>query len=717
MGTQKWWVDYPWRMVQTNMRQIDWADINAEQYVRDLRSFDATVVLLNASGIIANYPVNLDFEPRNLYLTGDSINKIIEACHDAGIRVLARTDYSKIREPVYERHPDWAFRDAAGNIVNYNGDVHVCPNGPYQQEFMFRIISDMFSRLPFDGIFYNMGGFQTRDYSNNYHGLCHCENCKRKFRDRWGLSLPTTEDLHDPTYRKYKVFQDECMADLNKRLTAHVRAISEDIAINGIDYQRIESNTELGRPLPQWQYSASSNTRNSRSFNYDIIPSNTSVDFIGFSYRHVSVSPHQQELRLWQDLANLGGVDYYLIGRLDNHGDRSSFPGIQKVFHFAAENYEELKGLRNLAKVLVLHKAHWDDDPEARGWVRVLTEAHIPLEEAQLGSLSSLEQLISGGGIHGETGFRLVILPDLKYISNEQAKILDDYVQQGGIVLATGETGFYDNYYEPRSAIPLKSLGIAEVLCYRKDVLSAMFLVDEPINSSGHVRVAESSTQKSFPHFDDARYIACGPEYISVRSEPDAKSLLPLLPPQPFGPPERCYAQNPAVDLPALTRFPLGTGAGIYIPWRPGTLFYREGYLNTAWFMQDVVEHICGVKNIAPALNPMVEVTLSARPTGHGKASRIVVQLVNTSGHYGNSFYAPLPARDIGLEIPLHHNTANSKAAPKIAAPKVKTVRTLRGKETLPWSVESAAGSPDSIVTFTLPVLEDYEGIVIELEE
>jgi len=421
MSAKKWWIDYPWRMVQTNMRQIDWADIDAEQYVRDLKAFDATVILINASGIIANYPANLDFEPVNPYLTGDSIAKIIDACHHAGIRVLARTDYSKIREPVYERHPDWAFRDAAGNIVNYNGDVQVCPNGPYQQEYMFRIISDMFSRLPFDGIFYNMGGFQTRDYSYRYHGICHCENCKQKFREYAGAALPRAEDITDPVYRKYRVFRDECMADLNNRLTAHVRSISEDIAINGHDYQRTESNTEIGRP--QWQYSASSNTRNSRSLNYDIIPSNTTVDFIGFPYRHVAVSPHVQELRMWQNLANLGAVDYYLIGRLDNHGDKSGYPGIQKVFRFAAEQYEELKGLRNQAKALVLHKTHGDDDAEARGFIRLLTEAHIPLEEAQLGKLESLEQL---------SPYRLVILPDLKFISDEQAKILDNFAAAGG---------------------------------------------------------------------------------------------------------------------------------------------------------------------------------------------------------------------------------------------------------------------------------------------
>lgn len=684
MSLKKWWIDYPWRMVQTNMRQIDWADIDAEQYVRQLKDFDATVVLLNASGIIANYPVDLDYEPVNPCLTGDSIADIIGACHDAGIRVLARTDYSKIREPVYERHPDWAFRTAAGNIVNYHGDVHVCPNGPYQQEYMFRIISDMFARLPFDGIFYNMGGFQTRDYSYTYHGLCHCENCKRRFRERFGLELPKAEDPEDPVFRAYRVFRDQCVADLDKRLTAHVRGISEHIAINGHEYQRIESNTEIGRPLPQWQYNASSNTRNSRSLDYDTIPSNTSVDFIGFPYRHVSVSPHLQELRLWQNLANLGAVDYYLIGRLDNHGDKSGYGAVKRVFRFAKEHYGELKGLRNLARVLVLHKAHWDDDPEARGWVRLLTEIHVPLEEAQLGKLRDPAQLHP---------FRLVILPNLAVIPDEQAAILDGFVRQGGILLATGETGLYDRQYERRPGIPLASLGVAEFQYHRKDMLSAMFLVDdEPV----HPAAGGTGRSNRFPHLKDTRYIACGPEFINVRMEEGAESWLPLLPPQPYGPPERCYALNPAVDIPGLTRFPFGKGAGIYIPWKPGTLFYREGYPNTGWFMQDVVERICDLAPVAPGLSPMVEVTLSARAP-----DIIVVQLVNTSGHHGNSFYAPLPIHDIHLEIPLDDGAG------------IRAVRTLRRQGNLPWTLETGAGR---LIKLNLPLLEAYEAIVIELD-
>lgn len=68
-----------------------------------------------------------------------NLRQIIDACHEEGIRVIARTDFSKVRYDLYEQHPEWAYRTAKGEIVNYNGDVHVCPNGEYQQKIMFEI--------------------------------------------------------------------------------------------------------------------------------------------------------------------------------------------------------------------------------------------------------------------------------------------------------------------------------------------------------------------------------------------------------------------------------------------------------------------------------------------------------------------------------------------------------------------------------------------------
>ncbi|MDP6749998.1 MAG: hypothetical protein QGH37_23850 [Candidatus Poribacteria bacterium] len=61
----------------------------------------------------------------------------------------------------------------------------------------------------------------------------------------------------------------------------------------------------------------------------EMVSSNTTVDFIDYPYRHVAVSPHQQALKLAQNLAYGSAFDFYLIGRLDNHRDRSGFDGIK----------------------------------------------------------------------------------------------------------------------------------------------------------------------------------------------------------------------------------------------------------------------------------------------------------------------------------------------------------------------------------------------------
>ena len=97
-----WWTNYPWRMIQTNLRETDMEDINAEKYARNLADFGATVVLLNAAGIIASYDTKLDFQTKSAYLHADSLSQIIDACHKRGIRVIARTDFSKVRYELYK---------------------------------------------------------------------------------------------------------------------------------------------------------------------------------------------------------------------------------------------------------------------------------------------------------------------------------------------------------------------------------------------------------------------------------------------------------------------------------------------------------------------------------------------------------------------------------------------------------------------------------------
>ena len=49
MSEQFWWKDRAWRIVQTNLREIDMADMDAAQYVRELQDFHANTVIMQSA--------------------------------------------------------------------------------------------------------------------------------------------------------------------------------------------------------------------------------------------------------------------------------------------------------------------------------------------------------------------------------------------------------------------------------------------------------------------------------------------------------------------------------------------------------------------------------------------------------------------------------------------------------------------------------------------
>ena len=299
-----WWTNYPWRMIQPNFREIDTREFDEDRFMEELVSFSCNAVMLNAAGLIASYPTELADQPRSAFLDGFDLKHLVDRCHEAGIRVIARTDFSKIDESVFERHPDWAYRHADGTPLIYNGYVQTCLSGGYQGGYMDEILKELLTAIPFDGIYCNMGtatGYIV-DYSMNRHGPCQCENCRRAFREKYGMSIPETLRPGDKASMIYFRFQQELAAAQKQRVTKLLRSIRPELAYCSVDYVRQEANSEYGRELPHWQYQASSNARAIRGMGVN--GTSADVDFMGFSYRHVAATPALQELRLYQALSN-----------------------------------------------------------------------------------------------------------------------------------------------------------------------------------------------------------------------------------------------------------------------------------------------------------------------------------------------------------------------------------------------------------------------------
>ena len=207
---QAWWMT-PHRLLQTNLREID-ATMDVDQYIREVQDFGANIVLFNVGGIVANYPTDLEFHWRNTFMDGDLVGRVLPKLHAANIMMMGRFDFSKLNEKYANQHPEWLYVSEAGKHVNYNGQVHTCLMGGYQQDYMFKILKEAVTRYPLDAIFFNMIGFPQKDYSRVYHGICQCENCKTSFKEYSGLDLPKHDGDPEPlpSIRPGSAFRSTC---------------------------------------------------------------------------------------------------------------------------------------------------------------------------------------------------------------------------------------------------------------------------------------------------------------------------------------------------------------------------------------------------------------------------------------------------------------------------------------------------------------------------
>lgn len=650
-----WWETTPWRMVQTNLPEHEMAALAPESYARSLKEFGATVANVNAAGIAASYDSAFEFHPRSEALADGALHRIVDACHAEGIRVIARTDFSRIRHDVFERHPDWAARLADGSILEYNGYVSVCPNSEYRRTHVFEILRELFEMHPFDGLFCNMSGAFLTDYDGRFYGMCQCETCRRLYEEATGKQAPRAADPRDPALREYAAFHMQCNAREKAQITAFVKSLNPELAVNGADFLRSEAASEYGRA--NWPYKASSNSRLAAGPDRKIPSDDASVDYIGFRHRYIAVSPALAALRQWQNLANSGCLSLYLMGRLDGRRDTSCIEATRRVFQFHKQHEALFAGLQSAAQTVLVHTGNWQRaDDEVLGWVRILTESHIPFDEIPLSGLTDAAAL---------SGKRLAIVPDAARLSARQAELLDAFAENGGTVLSTGGTAL------GKGSAPLRCLGKLQVRETRRGLRASMLEITD-------------EERTLFPRCAATPYIDFGDELVCAEPSPGASGYLRLIPEHPFGPPECCRIAD-AEDVPGLIVSPFGKGRGIYLPWKGGALYQREGYANPLHFLQDVLFGVCGLSDLAPGLTPMAELTLSRN------GGVLVAQLVNTTGCFANSFFEPVPLRDVRIMLPDVHGSATALNGGTVRA-------------------EERGGT----LELTLDVLNEYEAIVIE---
>jgi len=653
-----WWNNEPWRLIQTNLREVDFATLNPNTYAQTLADLGATVVLLNSAGISANYESKIEFQQINPYVANPTIlHTLLEELHKRNIRVLARTDFSKIPLSVGKTHPHWLYRTATGKTMEYNGFVSVCINGEYQQTQALVILEELFTEFPFDGLYCNMSGFQTRDYSHREYGFCHCQACVTAFYMYAQAPIPVAIDLQDPLYHAYLAFQEEVVDAWRKKINQFIKQIpNRELCFDGIDYDRRESASETIHTPIDFIYHSSSNSRTAHP---ERIMSNSDVDFIGFTHRRISVPPALHTLRLIQSLAHGGNLDYYLIGALESQVDRTGLKRVKKVFDLHKKNRPLFDGTVARPSVLLRRNDGWVISEEEKGWIILLTELHITFTEATKEKLLVLD-------LHS---FDALILGDSVNLSLEEAKKIDAYANDGGKVVATGRSGFYDAA-GPRTTPLLTSLNMNTISSELNSANSALFML-------------RSNDRLLFPSLQETDVVPAGDYVLSVDPKSTSEQYLAYVPPHPYGPPERCYFSESTLRG-GIFRY----NSVYYLPWFFGSFLYRTGQHSLRLLGKDLLISSLGLRSVALHIPSCIEVSIRYTVDG-----RQVVYLINSSGFHGTQIGDPIVVGPVELIFD--------------SAKKPKKLFTLSGQEVTSSLIENS-------LIIRVEQVREYEMIVIE---
>ena len=590
----------PIRWLQTNLRETD-AALEPKKFIADVASFNANVLMMSAGGITSLYPSEVQYEHVSAYLPAgqDTFGEVVRAAHARNIRVVSRWDFSKAHKDVYDAHPDWFFKMADGQPAIYNGLYQVCINGGWYRQKSIEILGEALDRYDVDGCFFNFFSNPAADYSGHPLGLCHCDNCERLFRARFGRDVPTVPD------DDYSAFLHDAGVSVSIAIRALVKSKRPRCAVLGMapeisDIAYGEANTAVRRPLPLWPYTASDNTNRWRNSYPDKGVVCQGMSFIDFPWRFAAVSRAEVRTRIWQDVANGGAAAFNVHGTLAGQQDRTAIDVAIPAYAWLKEHEGYFSGQTSEARVLLLAPGGGGvrfriAQDAYRGLFRLLTEQHIPFA-----AVENLDWL-------GKRDTDLVIVP------GQAPKAIEAFVQGGGRLIVAS------------SAAP------------EFEVAPAVKLWKNP--DGAYFRIRDKAM---FPALKETDVVFMYGDYLQVKAV--GASPITFIPPSMYGPPEFVHIDWKDTDDPGLITKNIGNGKIAWLPWDIGGLYYRHSSEAHARLMSGLIDSMLpDGRQLKTNAHPLVQITLMRQKDRH------LLQLVNLSGHSDTAYFDPI--RMTGIQI------------------------------------------------------------------
>jgi len=188
----------------------------------------------------------------------------------------------------------------------------------------------------------------------------------------------------------------------------------------------------------------------------------------------------------------------------------------------------------------------------------------------------------------------------------------------------------------------------------------------------------------AFPSLKDTDLLMLNGPFTELQD--NGPALLTLVPPSMFGPPEFVHIDMKDTDMTAVIFKQLGKGTVAWIPWNLGAMYYRLSLSSHAGLFHDMLDRLKLPRQIKTDAHPLVEMSLM-RQNG-----RTLLHLINLSGHSQTGYFTPVPMTNIQVQL-----TGTFKSAKTLRTPGNPAIKVNNG-----------------YAEFTIPLLRDYELVVLE---
>ncbi len=616
-----------------------------------------------------------------------------------GLRTVVYFNVHSVKAEYAKLHPNWQQRRYDGTPKDdvYNVDSAFCLNSPWR-DWVFDRLRELLA-YPIDGIFY--------DGPVVFQECCFCEHCKALYQARDGGAMPPKTDRDHPEFPKLVEFQSDSMARFLADSQRLIKSIRPEVLFymnsNGLgpDYATGRNNRKLVphqdilaceggflygdlNTVPWWKVAM-----NAKLIEAEAATAGKPTLIFGCiahkSWTYFSLPATEVKLIFASSVAH--GAGTWLAIMKDSMRE-PAVQVVEELYHFARAHRQDLFDTHSLSEVAILaskatmnyysgadvpltdftrstsaqRAGNYND--EFQGFYRALVsrQVHFDLIDDQ----TLLEPNLSR--------FKLIILPNVACLPGEAAKALARYVRDGGTILATFETGFYDGYGRR---------------CDRPQLADLLGIVYGAEPLEGPRGIDYLFRHDSAPYDQDitATYIPSPLYAMTVQAA--AAARVPLT----FSTKSATqYGSLPQdSNRPAMVVHRVGKGQAIYF----------AGDLGGALHMWHLAEHIQFVRNLVAgcdasplSIDPAPEsLEVSLRRTRDGR--KVLLHLVNYTGGMTRPITRVVPLK--GLSVSL-----------RLPGP-ARSVRTLWSPSELPFR------SHGNTVEFSVDV-EECQIVEIELK-